>query len=456
MQGSGGTAPVGAGGSSTTPTGGAGSGGATSVGGGSGGGGGNSAAGAGGGGGRTRSDAGAAGSAGGGTVSSGTAGAGGGAVSSGNTADAGGGAVSSGGAGGGAGGSNGRDAAGGADASYAPAPTTFDNPIIKYDAPDPTIGPGNNIFTADGAAMVWNDKVYLYVDQDVAPVGASGYVLTNWLLYETSDMVHWESKGSIATCKSLSWCVAGSDGGLAAPQVVERDDKDGNPKFYLYGPANNGQGISIAVMVADKPEGPFKDARGIPLVYPDDTANMGATHSWRNLDPTAFVDDNGQAYLAFGNKIYFWVKLEDDMIHLKGETYTTDANGKVQNRSAKNVKINVQTQTGDWSDYTEAPWLSKHGNLYYLTYAAGFPETINYATSTSPEGPWQFRGVVIARATGDASTIHQTIFDFHGASYMGYHNAALPTGSDYRRSECMDRVYYNADGTLQKLVRTKK
>lgn len=43
-----------------------------------------------------------------------------------------------------------------------------------------------------------------------------------------------------------------------------------------------------------------------------------------------------------------------------------------------------------------------------------------------------------------------------GASYMGYHSAELPTGSDYRRAQCMDRVYYNGDGTLKKLVRTHK
>jgi hypothetical protein len=422
----GGTVGAGTGGKSTTPTGGSGaiaSGGA--------GGDGGATGGATGGGGRSGSGGGTGGGTGGGSVSSG---------------------------GTGAGGTGGRDAATGADAIDPLAPTTFDNPIIKYDAPDPTKGPGNNIFTADGAAMVWNDKVYLYVDKDAAAVGGSGYVITDWLLYETSDMINWESKGSLATCKSLSWCTAGSDGGLAAPQVIERDDKDGNPKFYLYGPANNGQGISIAVMVADKPEGPFKDARGIPLIYPADTANMGATHSWRNLDPTAFVDDDGQAYLAWGNGIFFTVKLEDDMIHLKGETYTLDAAGKMQNRSISNVKITAhpKASTGDWSDYEEAPWLSKHGNLYYLTYAAGFPETINYATSASPEGPWQFRGVVIARESKDASTLHQTIFDFRGASYMGYHSAELPTGSDYRRSECMDRIYYNADGTIKRLVRTHK
>jgi hypothetical protein len=360
--------------------------------------------------------------------------------------------------GGTSGGTSARDAGAGGSTVDPAAPTTFDNPIIKYDAPDPTAGPGSNIFTADGAAMVWNDKVYLYVDKDAAATGASGYNIPDWLLYESSDMIHWESKGSIATCKSISWCKAGSDGGLAAPQVIERDDKDGNPKFYLYGPANNGSGIAIAVMVADKPEGPFKDARGIPLVYPEDTANMGATHSWRNLDPTAFVDDDGQAYLAWGNKIFFTVKLEDDMIHLKGETYTTDASGKVQNRNISAVKITAhpQSESADWKTYEEGPWLTKHGNLYYLAFASGFPETINYATATSPMGPWQFRGVVISREAKDPSTLHSCLFDFRGASYMGYHSAELPTGSDYRRAECMDRVYYNADGTLKKMVRTHK
>jgi hypothetical protein len=353
------------------------------------------------------------------------------------------------------GGSSGRDAGAGGSTDPA-APTTFDNPIIKYDAPDPTAGPGSNIFTADGAAMVWNDKVYLYVDKDAAATNATGYNIPDWLLYVSSDMIHWESKGSVATCKSISWCNAGSNGGLAAFQVVERDDKNGNPKFYLYGPVNNGS--SIVAMVADKPEGPFKDARGIPLIYSEDTANMGATHGWRNLDPTAFVDDDGQAYLAWGNKIFFTVKLEDDMIHLKGETYTTDASGKMQNRNISGVKITAhpQSESANWKSYEEAPWLTKHGNLYYLVFASGFPETINYATATSPEGPWQFRGVIISREAKDASTIHSCLFDFRGASYMGYHTAELPTGSDYRRSQCMDRVYYNADGTLKKLVRTHK
>jgi beta-xylosidase len=193
----------------------------------------------------------------------------------------------------------------------------------------------------------------------------------------------------------FSWARASDATGNAAP-VIERDDASGNPKFYFYAPVEGGQpgyGISIGVAVADRPEGPFRDARGIPLVFLDDTAGT-ATHAWRNLDPAVFVDDDGQTYLYWGNGVLYWVALEQDMIHLKGETYTTDTSGRMQNRDIGGVQIHVLTNL---PGYTEAPWLSKHDDVYYLTYASGFPESISYATSASPEGPWQHRGVILDR-----------------------------------------------------------
>ncbi|KYF80710.1 hypothetical protein BE20_13595 [Sorangium cellulosum] len=349
--------------------------------------------------------------------------------------------------GGGTGGTGGED--------DAPPPTEFDNPIIKYDAPDPTSGPGDHIFTADAAAMVWNNKVYLYTGHDEQAEGASGYRMFDYRLWTSSDMVRWENEGAVMRYDVFSWARGGeSTGNANAGQVVHRDDKDGNPKFYFYAPVEGGQsgyGISIGVAVADKPEGPFKDARGVPLIFLADTQGT-AEHSWRNLDPTVLVDDDGRVYMYWGNGVLYWVELEQDMIHLKGETYTTDGSGKMQNRSLGSAQIHVLK---DIPSYTEAPFLSKHGSLYYLTYASGFPETISYATSTSPEGPWQHRGVILDRVP-NSDTIHQSLFDFKGASYLTYHNAGLPTGGSYRRSTCVDRAYFNDDGTLKKIVPTHR
>ena len=56
----------------------------------------------------------------------------------------------------------------------------------------------------------------------------------------------------------------------------------------------------------------------------------------------------------------------------------------------------------------------------------------------------------------NSDTVHQSFLDFNGASYITYHNGALPTGGSYRRSTCIDRMYYNDDGTIKKVVQTKK
>jgi beta-xylosidase len=336
------------------------------------------------------------------------------------------------------------------------APTKFANPIIRYDAVDPTNGPGSPIFTADGATMVWNNKVYLYTGHDEQVEGGSGYKMFDWRLWTSTDMTHWENKGAVMRYNVFNWArgSATSSGNANAGQVVQRNDKNGVPKFYFYVPVEGGQseyGISIGVAVADAPEGPFKDARGIALISFPDTSKFSATHSWRNLDPTVMVDTDGKVYMYWGNAILYLVQLEEDMIHLKGETYTTDATGKMQNRSISGVTITEVTKP---TNYTEAPWLSKRGSTYYLSYAANFPENIAYATSASPTGPWTSRGTILDRVT-NSDTVHQSIFDFNGASYMSYHNGALPTGGPYRRSTCMDRLYYNSDGTIAKVVQTK-
>ncbi|WP_281254452.1 carbohydrate-binding protein, partial [Paenibacillus rigui] len=155
-----------------------------------------------------------------------------------------------------------------------------------------------------------------------------------------------------------------------------------------------------------------------------------ASHSWDDLDPTVFIDDDGQAYLYWGNNALYYAKLNDDMISLNGSIsavpLTTEAFGP---------------------DYEEAPWIYKRNGLYYLVYASGFPESIRYSTSTSPTGPWTYRGVVMPQQ-GTSSTNHPGIIDFKGDSYFFYHKNGLPGGGSYKRSVSIEKFAYNSDGTI--------
>ena len=187
------------------------------------------------------------------------------------------------------------------------------------------------------------------------------------------------------------------------------------------------------------------------MILLEDTAAY-KDHSWRNIDPAVFIDDDGRAYLYWGNKQLWWVELEPDLIHLKGESYTLDADAKMQNRSTELVEIHT---VDSLPNFEEAPYVSKHNGIYYLLYAAGFPESIAYATSNSVTGPWQYRGIILPPLPG-TTTIHPAMFDFKGNTYLAYHSADLPGGGSYRRSVSVDRVYFNDDGTLKPIVRTTK
>ena len=108
----------------------------------------------------------------------------------------------------------------------------------------------------------------------------------------------------------------------------------------------------------------------------------------------------------------------------------------------------------DLPDYTEAPWIHKRNGWYYLSYASGFPEKIVYAMSKTINGPWQYKGI-LNEIAGNSNTNHQAIINFKGKDYFIYHNGAINTqGGSFRRSVCIDRLYYNEDGTMKRVIMT--
>jgi beta-xylosidase len=150
--------------------------------------------------------------------------------------------------------------------------------------------------------LVHNGVVYLYTshDEDDAP---GWFKMRDWRLYTSTDLSNWTDKGVVASLATFPWANQHND--AWAPQVVAR-----NGKFYLYVPITvpgNPRNV-IAVAVADRPEGPFKDMLGKPLVGPGEAF----------FDPTVFVDDDGQAYLYWGNTKLWYVKLNEDMVSTSG------------------------------------------------------------------------------------------------------------------------------------------
>ncbi len=144
-----------------------------------------------------------------------------------------------------------------------------------------------------------------------------------------------------------------------------------------------------------------------------------------------FIDDDGQAYIFWGNTQCYYAKLKPNMIELDGPI----------------IPINLLR-------YTEAPWIHKRGDWYYLSYASEFPEKICYAMSRSINGPWEPKGI-LNEIAGNSNTNHQAIIEFNGDWYFIYHNGAINNdGCSYRRSLCIDRLYYNLDGTIKRIAMT--
>ncbi len=302
--------------------------------------------------------------------------------------------------------------------SFAKEPKQFElqgNPVFR------------DAFTADPAPLVVGDTLYVYVGHDEAVDGGPYYNITEWLCYSTRDMKRWTAHGSVLKPTDFKWAT----GEAWASQVVEKGGR-----FYYYTTVQHGEphvGKAIGVAVADKPTGPFRDARGKALVIDSDTPNK---RGWNDIDPTVLIDDDGTSWLCWGNGTCFLAKLKPNMIEIDGGI----------------EEITLES-------YVEGPWLHKRGDIYYLTYAGfkGGSENIRYATAPKVTGPWTNRGELTGNAK-NSFTIHPGIIEFKDRWYLFYHNATLTLdgqkGATGRRSVCADYLYYTEDGAIKPVVQT--
>ena len=288
-----------------------------------------------------------------------------------------------------------------------------ENPIIQtYYSPDP-------------APVVFGDTVCVYTGNDE---GGHFFTMHGWRVSCTTDMVNWTDRGALILTNEDFGGNAKKNGDWAA-QVVRR-----NGKYYYYVTVESTRGgRAINVAVADRPEGPFKDAlNGKHLAGPN----------WDYIDPTVWIDDDGQAYLYWGNPKLYYAKLKEDMISFDGDIKVTDmSRGFAPN--------------GEDSKYTEGPWIHKRGKKYYMIYAShGVPEKISYSTSDSPTGPWTWGGVIMDQGNNTAFTNHSGLIDFKGRSFFFYHNQKNVNGGGYSRSTAIEEFTWNADGSIPTIKST--
>ena len=289
------------------------------------------------------------------------------------------------------------------------APRVSGNPIIKHK------------YTSDPTVVVYKDKVYLYTGHDEAGLNQEEYVMHKWLCFSSADLKNWVEHPSPLKATDFKW----ASGGAFATKVIEREGK-----FYWFVSVNHAtiKGTAIGVAMSLDPVKGFTDAIGGALITSND---LPPTDNDKvNLDPSVLIDDDGAAYIFWGNGKCYYARLGADLISLDGEIKQVDLPG-----------------------FEEGSHIHKRDGWYYLSYGYGMPEKVAYAMSRSIHGPWEFKGI-LNEIAGNCQTNRPCIIDFNGESFFFYHNGSLKNGGSHRRSVCLDRLFYNSDGTIKRIIMT--
>lgn len=287
---------------------------------------------------------------------------------------------------------------------------------ISVGTPQNPVLPGYN---ADPQVAFFGDRFYIYPTSD----GYDNWQSTSFHAFSSNDLVAWKDEGVILDLtKDVSWA---SDRAWA-PGIVQK-----NGVYYFYFSAN----LQIGVATSDSPTGPFKDALGKPLIT---TGEFGG----QSIDPYAFIDDDGRAYLYFGSTSAggHVVELGDDMTSLQG--------------TPQQIAI---------SGFKEGSVAFKRGGVYYFMWSEGDTRSadydVAYGTGSSPMGPFTKAAInpILKKNTtlGILGTGHDSVLALpNGDYYIVYHRFAIPDGDGTHREVCIDRLDFNPDGSIVPVVPT--
>lgn len=285
-------------------------------------------------------------------------------------------------------------------------------------------------FYADPNIAEFDGTYYLYATTD----GFPGWGGKDFYVWKSTDLVDWErSAEPFLTLDGANGNVPWATGNAWAPTIIERG---GKYYFYFSGHNPTYNRKTIGVAVADSPEGPFTAQPSAMIL------NNEAVTSGQAIDPAAFKDPvTGKHYLFWGNGSPVYAELSDDMLSIKPGT--------------------IKAISG-LTSFREGTFLNFRDGLYHLTYSiddTGSPNyRVGYATSTSIDGPWTYRGVILEKdaSQGILGTGHSSIVQVPGTDewYIAYHRFGMPGGDGTHRETTIDRLTFGVDGLIEKVVPT--
>ena len=280
------------------------------------------------------------------------------------------------------------------------------NPIIR------------NQFSADPTARVFNGKVYLYPSHDiVAPkdknLRKDWFCMEDYHVFSSENLTDWTDHGVIVTQTKVPWLTK-TNYDMWAPDCVYK-----NGKYYFYFPV----GGKIGVATADKPEGPY-------TVLDKPVTGIGG------IDPCVLLDKDGSAYIFTARGRISVAKLKNNMIEVDGDVQT------IANLPTKGL--------------IEGPFAFQFNGKYYLTYphVENKIERLEYSMSDSPMGPYKPVGIIMDESASGCWTNHQSIVQYKDQWYLFYHDKDYSPKFDKNRSVRIDSLFFNTDGTIQKVKPT--
>ena len=291
-------------------------------------------------------------------------------------------------------------------------------------------------FTADPTARVFNNKVYLYPSHDILPPEGARqdwFCMEDYHVFSSEDLIDWTDHGMIVTQNKVPW-VRPNSYSMWAPDCVYR-----NGKYYFYFPSApaRGGGFAVGVAIADNPEGPF-----IPEPEPIKGIN--------GIDPCVLQASDGNAYIFWGAGRC--AKLKENMKELAEDNPKEIV--KWNNREIEMVGVNCLKDLPNRQ--AEGPFAFEYNGNYYLTYpyVRENTEVLAYAMSKNPMGPYEYKGLIMAEHANGCWTNHHSIINYKDQWYLFYHHNAYSPNDDKRRSAQIEKLYFNADGTIQEVKPT--